>query len=73
MGSMADAMLRLVLLTTIGLAVLRSPDQTPPAAPTCRCVLAIPPHQVAPVPRLELVYHHPPPGWIVVTAPFACD
>jgi hypothetical protein len=71
MGSMADVMLRLVVLTTIGLAVLRLPDQ--PSTTSCWCVLALPPSQVAPVPRLELVYHHPPIGWIAVTDPFACD
>lgn len=63
-------MLRLAVLTTLGLAVLRSPD--PPAA-TYHCVLAIPPRQVARQAMVVPVYSPPPIGWIAVTDPVECD
>ena len=72
-------MLRLALLTTLGLAVFRSPDPAPRAP--MWCVLAIPPSQVARTPHAEPVYClamkagqcTTSVGWITITDPVECD
>lgn len=65
-------MLRLTLLTTLGLAALRTPDPTP-SGYDLHCVLAIPPSQVAYMPIVLAVYDPPPLGWIAITDPVECD
>ena len=70
-GSMI-LMLRLTVLTMLGLAALRTPDQQM-ARSTIRCVLAIPPSQVAHTPIVVPVYHPPPLGWIAITDAVECE
>ena len=49
------------------------PDQANAHQRQRQCALAIPPAQLAKVPRIELVYGTAPIGWLHVAGPVSCE